>query len=264
MMATAADTSVGDTDRAAAQATVRQATVGKAGVYLVLRVMWQAALGMLHAAGCSQDISRKRHVIIFEKDRHGNRRESVSSERFRSWMLKSVFGLNPQGSLDAKRRVSDQYANRIAQVLVQAQSKSITAQSSFNHHGTVQGPSGEGDAGEEAVRHADTASVSQNVTQPRRSKRKHHDGNDGQDSQEAAADQDSARASSTSTNATRLKFQTGWFTFSNIRSDSARASSTSTLLPVEVPKNLHRAPAGLKTSEPRYPRLKIDMVTSQP
>ena len=238
MRATAANTSVGDTDRAAAEVTVRQATVGKQGVYLVMRVMWQAALGMLHAAGCLKDISRKRYVIIFEKDRHGNRRESVSSERFRNWMLKSVFGLNPQGSLDAQRRVSDQYASRIAQVLLQAQSSSIsTPSSSLNLHDerTVQESFGEGDTAEEAE--TPSASVSQNAsgTQPRTRagllKRKHRDGNDGQEAEQ----------------------------------DSARASSSSIPLPVAVPKDLHGAPAGLKTSEPRLPHLKIEMVlTSQP
>jgi len=90
--------------------------------------------------------------------------------------------------------------------------------------------SGEGDTGEEAVRHADTASVSQNDAtraQPKRSKRKRHDGNDGQE-----AKQDSA----------------------------ARASSSSMpLRAVPNLKNLHRVPAGLTNSEPRYPRLKIDM-----
>jgi hypothetical protein len=226
MRATAANTSVGDTDRAAAEVTVRQATVGKQGVYLVMRVMWQAALGMLNAAGCLQDISRKRYVITFEKDGHGDRREPVSSERFRNWMLKSVFGLNPQGSLDAQRRVSDQYASRIAQVLLQAQSTqnsmiSESTQSSFNLHDdrTVQ-EFGEGDTPEETP------------SARTRSKRKHRDGNDGGQGAEQ---------------------------------DSARASSPSMPIAVPGPKDLRGAPAGFKTSEPRLPHLKIDMVlTSQP
>jgi hypothetical protein len=232
MRATAADRSCCDNDRAAAKATVRQATAGKAGVYLVMRVMWQAALGLLHAAGCSQDISRNRHVIIFEKDRRGDRREPISSERFRNWLLGN-FGLNSQGSHYAQRRVSDKYASRIAQVLIEARPR---ASCNHDHDRTVE-DSGEGDTGEEAVRHADTAGVSQNDdtrAQPRRSKRKQPDGNDGQDS---GAKQDSA----------------------------ARASSSSMpLRAVPNLKNLHQVPAGLTNSEPRYPRLKIDMVTSQP
>jgi hypothetical protein len=88
---------------------------GRAGIVLVQRVLWQAALGVLMAAGCSADIPDESKIIVFAQS---DRRKPVSAGRFRKWVVEKAFGLSPGRSITGHRRVSDTYARRIAGVLI--------------------------------------------------------------------------------------------------------------------------------------------------